>query len=73
MIKKMLELCVREKVNEATEIMQHLYKMGYSPEDILSNMFRVCKSANIPEYLKMEYIKVRTHLFTSYFSFRYIR
>uniref|UniRef100_F1KQJ8 Replication factor C subunit 2 n=1 Tax=Ascaris suum TaxID=6253 RepID=F1KQJ8_ASCSU len=57
MIKKMLELCVREKVNEATEIMQHLYKMGYSPEDILSNMFRVCKSANIPEYLKMEYIK----------------
>ncbi|VDM46493.1 unnamed protein product [Toxocara canis] len=31
--------------------------MGYSSEDILSNTFRVCKTANIPEYLKLEYIK----------------
>ncbi|VDM49181.1 unnamed protein product [Toxocara canis] len=58
MIKKMLELCVQEKIYEANEIIQDLYKMGYSSEDILSNTFRVCKTANIPEYLKLEYIKI---------------
>uniref|UniRef100_A0A0N5ASL6 Replication factor C subunit 2 n=1 Tax=Syphacia muris TaxID=451379 RepID=A0A0N5ASL6_9BILA len=57
MIKKMIELCVQEKVCEAGSIIHQLYRMGYAPEDVLSNMFRICKTANIPEYLKLEYIK----------------
>ncbi|VDK46600.1 unnamed protein product [Anisakis simplex] len=57
MIKRMLELCVQEDFIEANQIMQSLYKMGHSSEDILSNTFRVCKTVNIPEYLKMEFIK----------------
>ena len=32
--------------------------MGYSPEDIVSTLFRVCKTANLPEYTKMQFIKV---------------
>lgn len=57
MIKQMIELCVQEKIGEAGDIIHRLYRMGYAPEDILSNMFRICKTANVPEYLKMEYIK----------------
>lgn len=57
MIKQMIELCVQEKIAEAGSIIHRLYRMGYAPEDILSNMFRICKIANVPEYLKMEYIK----------------
>lgn len=54
----MIELCLHNKVIEAGDIMHNLYHMGYSPEDIVSNMFKVCKVADVPEYLKLEYIKV---------------
>ncbi|VDN54850.1 unnamed protein product [Dracunculus medinensis] len=57
MIKQMIELCLHNKVIEAGDIMHNLYHMGYSPEDIVSNMFKVCKVADVPEYLKLEYIK----------------
>lgn len=33
--------------------------MGYSAEDIISTLFRVCKTANLPEYTKMQFIRVR--------------
>lgn len=64
MIKQMIELCVKEKIFEAGSIIHNLYRMGYAPEDILTNMFRMCKVADVPEYLKMEYIKVPFSLST---------
>ena len=38
--------------------------MGYSPEDVISNIFRVVKTHDIPEYVKLEYIKLiaQTHM-----------
>ena len=54
----MLNHCVESKFEEAYKIMSHLWKMGYSAVDIISNIFRVCKNLEMPEYLKLEFIKV---------------
>lgn len=58
MVMQMIEHCVHGKIIEASEIVHSFYRMGYSSEDILNNMVRVCKTVNIPEYLKLEYMKV---------------
>ena len=44
--------------------MSHLWKLGYSSEDIVTNIFRVTKTHPMAEYLKMEFMKEigRTHL-----------
>ena len=38
--------------------MEHLWKMGYSAEDLISNIFRVCKNLPIEETLKLDFVKV---------------
>lgn len=38
--------------------MEHLWKMGYSSEDLISNIFRVCKNLPIEETLKLDFVKV---------------
>lgn len=58
LVKQMLEHCVDEKLDEALKIMSHLWKLGYSAEDIVNVIFRVCKTANMPEFIKLEYIKL---------------
>uniref|UniRef100_A0A4X1UW52 Replication factor C subunit 2 n=1 Tax=Sus scrofa TaxID=9823 RepID=A0A4X1UW52_PIG len=40
-----------------TAILAHLWHLGYSPEDIIGNIFRVCKTFQMAEYLKLEFIK----------------
>ncbi|KAK5969714.1 Replication factor C subunit [Trichostrongylus colubriformis] len=53
----MLTLCAEQKFKEAAQIVHDFYKMGYSPEDIISNMFRVSKTVPLPEFVKMEFMK----------------
>jgi len=64
LVKDMLSHCVKSDIDEAYKVMAHLWKMGYSCEDIITNMFRVCKSHSIAEFLKLEFIKEigRCHL-----------
>lgn len=57
LVKQMIEHCVDERLDEALKIMSHLWKLGYSAEDIINVVFRVCKTANMPEFVKLEYIK----------------
>uniref|UniRef100_A0A131XUJ3 Replication factor C subunit 2 n=1 Tax=Ixodes ricinus TaxID=34613 RepID=A0A131XUJ3_IXORI len=57
LIKDMLQHCVEGELDKAYKIMLHLWKLGYAAEDIISNVFRVCKSHTMPEYLKLEFIK----------------
>ncbi|CAN7993840.1 unnamed protein product [Ixodes hexagonus] len=57
LIKDMLQHCVEGELDKAYKIMLHLWKLGYASEDIISNVFRVCKSHSMPEYLKLEFIK----------------
>jgi replication factor C subunit 2/4 len=58
LIKEMLENCVNQKLDEAMKGLAHLWKLGYSADDIINIIFRVCKNADIAEYLKLEYIKL---------------
>lgn len=64
LIKDMLQHCVNGNLDEAYKIMAHLWRLGYSAEDIITIIFRVCKNHNMPEYLKLEFIKEigNTHL-----------
>ncbi|XP_035211275.1 replication factor C subunit 2-like isoform X1 [Stegodyphus dumicola] len=57
LIKDMLKHCVECKLDEAYKILLHLWKLGYACEDIIANIFRVCKTHDMPEYLKLEFIK----------------
>ena len=58
LIKEMIGHCTQGKIDEAYKIMAHLWQLGYSPEDIITSIFRVSKIENMPEYLKLEFIKV---------------
>jgi len=65
LIKDMLTHCVKADIDEAYKVLAHLWKLGYSPEDIITNIFRVCKThQDIVEFLKLEFIKEigSTHL-----------
>ncbi|CAB1352387.1 unnamed protein product [Coregonus sp. 'balchen'] len=57
LVKSMLEHCVNANIDEAYKIIDQLWALGYSPEDIIGNIFRVCKTFQMPEYLKLEFIK----------------
>uniref|UniRef100_A0A8C1WY26 Replication factor C subunit 2 n=1 Tax=Cyprinus carpio TaxID=7962 RepID=A0A8C1WY26_CYPCA len=57
LVKSMLEHCVNANIDEAYKIIEQLWSLGYSPEDIIGNIFRVCKTFQMAEYLKLEFIK----------------
>uniref|UniRef100_A0A673U0V2 Replication factor C subunit 2 n=1 Tax=Suricata suricatta TaxID=37032 RepID=A0A673U0V2_SURSU len=58
LVKEMIQHCVTANIDEAYKILAHLWHLGYSPEDIIGNIFRVCKTFQMAEYLKLEFIKV---------------
>ena len=58
MIKEMISHCVQGKIDDAYLILKSLWDKGYSPHDIITNIFRVCKNHQMAEYLKLEFIKV---------------
>ncbi|XP_049645483.1 replication factor C subunit 2 isoform X2 [Suncus etruscus] len=57
LVKEMIQHCVDAHIDEAYKILAHLWHLGYSPEDIIGNIFRVCKTFQMAEYLKLEFIK----------------
>ncbi|XP_027226849.2 replication factor C subunit 2 [Penaeus vannamei] len=57
LIKDMIQHCVKTNFDDAYKVLNHLWKMGYAAEDIISNIFRVSKNTNMSEYLKLEFIK----------------
>lgn len=58
LIKEMLSRCEESNIDEAYQILKSLWDKGYSSHDIITNIFRVCKNHQMPEFLKLEYIKV---------------
>ncbi|XP_071944285.1 replication factor C subunit 2-like [Antedon mediterranea] len=56
-IRDMLDHCIAGNIDEAYTIMAHFYHLGYASEDIIGNIFRVCKTHNMAEFLKLEFIK----------------
>ncbi|XP_034996001.2 replication factor C subunit 2 [Zootoca vivipara] len=57
LVKEMIGHCVSANIDEAYKILSHLWRLGYSAEDIIGNIFRVCKTYQMAEYLKLEFIK----------------
>ncbi|XP_071479771.1 replication factor C subunit 2-like [Diadema antillarum] len=57
LIKAMLDHCIQGDIDQAYEVMQHMWHMGYSADDIITNVFRSCKTHQMAEYLKLEFIK----------------
>ena len=53
----MLTHCSQSNLDDAYKIMLQLWKMGYSAEDIITNVFRVCKTIELAEYIKLAFIK----------------
>lgn len=58
LIKTMLQNCQEQKLEESMKILAHLWKLGYSADDIINVIFRVTKTAAMPELLKLEYVKL---------------
>lgn len=54
----MIKSCTSGDLDEAYKVLAHLWYMGYAAEDIITNIFRVCKNYDMSEYLKLEFIKV---------------
>ena len=57
LVKEMLEHCTQGDISKAYMVMQHLWRMGYAAEDLISNIFRVCKNLPIDETLKLDFVK----------------
>lgn len=66
---KMLLLCTEKKFFEASKIIHEFHRLGFSSDDIVSTLFRVVKTVELPkkvsEQLRMEYIRVRLSDFFS--------
>lgn len=57
LIEDMLLHCVKGDIHKAYKIIAKLWRLGYAAEDIIGNIFRVCKRIDIDERLKLNYIK----------------
>ncbi|KAF0700718.1 Aste57867_8772 [Aphanomyces stellatus] len=56
-VKSIIEACVRADIAVAEKEMIALWKTGYSALDIIGTVFRVAKSAEMDEKLKLEFVK----------------
>ncbi|KRY91941.1 Replication factor C subunit 2 [Trichinella pseudospiralis] len=57
-VKDMLDHCSRADQPEAHKVINHLWTLGYSAEDIIGTIYRVCKSHSLPAALKISFLKV---------------
>ncbi|EPS62707.1 hypothetical protein M569_12082, partial [Genlisea aurea] len=56
-VKNVIRQVMDGKFDEACGGVKQLYDSGYSPTDIITTVFRVVKSYEMPEYLKLELLK----------------
>jgi len=56
-IQKIVKRCIQGKFSSAHKSIIGMCNQGYSAQDIISTLFRVVKSYEMIEYLKLEYLK----------------
>ncbi len=54
---EMVKACMSSDIDKAVELLTQLWTQGFSALDIVSTLFKVVKNADMPEFLKLEYIK----------------
>ncbi|XP_039748326.1 replication factor C subunit 2 [Pararge aegeria] len=57
LVRTMLEACSRQDMHAAYKVMAKLVKLGYAAEDIVGNIFRVCKSLELAEEPKLRLVR----------------
>ncbi|XP_060532826.1 replication factor C subunit 2 [Cylas formicarius] len=57
LIKEMIKYCIEGNIRKAYKVIEHLWNLGYAAEDIIKNIFKVCKNMDIDEPLKLAFIK----------------
>ncbi|XP_037939291.1 replication factor C subunit 2 [Teleopsis dalmanni] len=57
LIQDMLQHCANNDIHKAYKILAKLWRLGYAAEDIIGNIFRVCKRLNINEHMKLNFIR----------------
>lgn len=68
-IRAMIKECQKQDIDGALARIDELWDAGYSAVDIVTTIFRVTKSMDeVPEYLKLEYIRVSISLCSKWSS-----
>ena len=57
LVQGILASCTTGDLRSATDSLQKLWETGYSAQDIIQTIFRICKVFDMAEYLKMEFMK----------------
>lgn len=57
LLQDMLQHCAANDIHKAYKILAKLWRLGYAPEDIIGNIFRVCKRLNVDEQIKLNFIR----------------
>lgn len=57
MINTMLQYCNDHRARDAISIVKTMYTEGYSTQDILNQVYNVCKYANLSEHKRLEFIR----------------
>jgi replication factor C subunit 2/4 len=59
LVRSMIKHCQKAEIDEALARIDGLWEQGYSAVDIVTTIFRVVKGMEeLPEYTKLEYIRV---------------
>eukprot|EP00455_Lapot_gusevi_P027038 TRINITY_DN2859_c0_g1_i12.p1 TRINITY_DN2859_c0_g1~~TRINITY_DN2859_c0_g1_i12.p1 ORF type:complete len:357 (-),score=53.05 TRINITY_DN2859_c0_g1_i12:23-1093(-) len=56
-MQKILGFCIQGNIHEAIQSLLGIQRLGYSSVDMIQTIFRVCKNFDMPEKLRLEYIK----------------
>ena len=57
LVAQIVKACTASDLGEAYEGMRALHGLGYSPSDIITTLFRVVRNYEMPEFLKLEFIR----------------
>jgi replication factor C subunit 2/4 len=57
LLQSVIVSCTEGDLTSGLGVVRKLWDEGYSCMDIIGTLFKVCKSAPIPEAVKLEYIK----------------
>ena len=56
-VKSVIQACVEADVDKAVATMKGLWTSGFSANDLVTTLFRVCRYHDMNEYAKLEFIK----------------
>jgi len=56
-VQAMLKACYESNVDSALDTLRELWNLGYSSHDIISTMFKVTKTLDLAEHVKLEFIR----------------